>query len=263
MLFDLKGRRKRFIQVSYVILAFLFAVGLIGFGIGGGVSGGFFDAITGGGGGGGGSDISKKEAQRAERAVRANPKNERAWLALARAEYNSAVSGDDYNRNTGEFSEGAGDVLGRTTRAWERYLALDPKKPDPTAATLVIRAYAAQIQLGSTDSPLRAFKRAGEAQEIIAKARPSSIAYFQLAQIRYAIGRIEQGDRAADEAIRRTPRDQRNTVRAQLDDGRKEGLKAKRQVKKAEEQADEAARKARRSGQDPFGATPGQSPLGG
>ena len=40
MLFDLKGKRKRFVQVTYVVLAVLFAVGLIGFGIGGGVSGG-------------------------------------------------------------------------------------------------------------------------------------------------------------------------------------------------------------------------------
>jgi tetratricopeptide (TPR) repeat protein len=260
MLFDLKGRRKRFIQVSYVILAFLFAVGLVGFGIGGNVSGGFFDAIS-GGGGGGGSDASKKEAARYERLVRANPRNERAWLALARAEYSGATTSDDYNSETGEFSEGAADELQRTTRAWERYLALKPRKPDPGTATLVIQAYAAQIQIGSTDSPLAAFKRAGEAQAIIAKARPSSIAYFQLAQIHYAIGKVEQGDRAGAEAIRRTPKDQRNTVRAQLDEVRKEGLKAKRQAKQAEEQATKAAKEARRSGQDPFGAQPGQSPL--
>jgi tetratricopeptide (TPR) repeat protein len=261
MLFDLKGRRKRFIQVTYVALAFLFAAGLLGFGIGGGVSGGFLDALT-GGGGGGGSDFAKEEVERSQRLVRSNPRNERAWLRLARAEYSLATSGDGYDRETGQFSEGAADELERATRAWERYLALDPRRPDPGAATLVIQAYAARIQIGKNGSLLDSFNRAAEAQEIVAKARPSSIAYFQLAQIHYAIGKLAQGDRAGEEAIRRTPRDQRNTVRAQLDEGRKEGLKAKREAKKAEEQASRAAKKARRSGQDPFGAPPGQAPLG-
>jgi hypothetical protein len=260
MLFDLKGRRKRFIQVSYVILAFLFAIGLVGFGIGGNVSGGFFDALS-GGGGGGGSDASKKEVARYERLVRANPKNERAWLALERAQYGVATTSDDYNSETGEFSEGAADELQRTTRAWERYLALKPKKTDPSAARLAIQAYGAQLQLGSTGSPLDTFKRAVEAQEIIVEVQPGSNSYFQLAQMRYLIGNIEQGDRAADEALRRTPRDLRNNVRAQIEELRKEGLKAKRQARKAEEQAATAAKEARRSGQDPFGAPPGQSPI--
>src|SRR5207245_936966 len=43
MLFDLKGKRRRTVQVTYVGLAFLMAAGLIGAGIGCGTSGGIFD----------------------------------------------------------------------------------------------------------------------------------------------------------------------------------------------------------------------------
>ena len=51
MLFDLKGKRKRLVQVVYVGLAILFGGGLVLFGVGGNVSGGLIDAFSGGGGG--------------------------------------------------------------------------------------------------------------------------------------------------------------------------------------------------------------------
>jgi hypothetical protein len=51
MLFDVKGKRKRMIQVVYVILAILFGGSLVLFGTGSGVQGGLLDAFTGGGGG--------------------------------------------------------------------------------------------------------------------------------------------------------------------------------------------------------------------
>ena len=50
MLFDLKGKRKRLIQVAYVILAILFGGGLVLFGVGGNVRGGLLDAFSGSGG---------------------------------------------------------------------------------------------------------------------------------------------------------------------------------------------------------------------
>ena len=47
MLFDLKGKRKRLVQVVYVMLAILFGGGLVLFGVGGNVSGGLIDAFKG------------------------------------------------------------------------------------------------------------------------------------------------------------------------------------------------------------------------
>ena len=257
MLFDLKGRRKRFIQVSYVILAVLFAVGLVGFGIGGATSGGLFDALGGGGGGGSGSDTFEKQVEKLQRSVRAQPTNEKAWAQLARAEYQVATTGSDYDNQTGAFGEGALDELRRSARAWERYLKLEPKTPDATVAAIMVQVYGTLLQSGGGIDAIGSLRQAARAQEIVAEARPSPIAYFNLASIEYLIGRIAAGDRAADEAISRTPKDQRNTVRAQIDEVRERGLKIKRETKKSEEEAAKAAKEAAKTGQDPFGTAPG------
>jgi tetratricopeptide (TPR) repeat protein len=257
MLFDLKGRRKRFIQVSYVILAVLFAVGLVGFGIGGATSGGLFDAIGGGGGSSGASDTFETQVEKLQRSVRAQPTNEKAWAQLARAEYQVATTGEDYDNQTGTFEEGALDELRRSARAWERYLELKPKNPDSSVASIMVQVYGTLLQSGGGIDALGAIRQAARAQEIVAEARPSPIAYFNLASILFLSGRIEAGDRAAEEAISRTPKDQRNTVKAQIEEVRDRGLKIKRATKKEAEQAAEAAKEAAKTGQDPFGAAPG------
>jgi tetratricopeptide (TPR) repeat protein len=261
MLFDLKGRRKRFIQVSYVVLAVLFAVGLVGFGIGGATSGGLFDAIGGGGGGGGASDTFQEQVEKLERSTRAQPSNEKAWVQLARAEYQSATTGSDYDNQTGTFEEGALDELRRSARAWERYLELKPKKPDASVASIMVQVYGTLLQSGGGIDAIGTIRQAARAQEIVAEARPSPIAYFNLASIQFLSGRIAAGDRAAKEAIERTPKDQRNTVKAQIEEIRDRGLKIRRETKKSEEQAAESAKEAAKSGQDPFGASPGSQVL--
>jgi hypothetical protein len=262
MLFDLKGKRKRAVQVTYVILAILFGGSLVLFGIGSDAPGGLVDAITGNPGGGGDqSGVFQDQIDKAKRAAQRNPKEPRAWAAVSQAEFNKARAGGDYDEETGQFSEGAADTLENATRAWERHLALKPRKPDATTASFMVQAYASLLRFGR-GSPLDLFEKAAQAQEIFAEARPSPNSYFGLATIQYQIGEIGQGDEAADEAIRRTPKDQRNVVRSQLEEVRKQGLKAKKELKKSEEQAAKAAREARKAGQDPFGTPPGQAPIG-
>jgi tetratricopeptide (TPR) repeat protein len=262
MLFDLKGRRKRFVQGTYVVLAVLFGGGLVLFDVGSNVQGGLLDAINGNGSGGGGSSFANSEAKRYTRLVRVNPKNDRAWAGLARAQYNVATTSGSFDTNTGQFSQGSVDPLTKATTAWDRYLALKPRKPDAGVATFMVQAYATLLRFGSPSSALDYFKKAARAQGIIAKARPSPISYFNLAAIEYQIGSIKSGDKAGDKAIKLTPKDQRNTVTAQIADARKQGLKFKKQLKKSEKQAAAAAKKARQSGQDPFGPPPGQGGLG-
>jgi hypothetical protein len=259
MLFDLKGRRKRFIQVVYVALAFLFAVGLVGFGIGGGVSGGFFDALS---GGGGGSSSSSELLKRYEQRVRLHPKSEKARLNLVRGRYSAIAGGNDYDRNTGQFSSGAADDLQLVARDWERYLALKPKKPDPGVATIMVQTYAVLLQYNPT-SVLETLRKAARAQEIVNKARPSPNGQYILARIYYFLGETAKGDRAARRALAGTPKDQRNTIRADLRQTKNQGVKAQRAARKQKQLAEQNARKAIKKGQDPFGAQPGSSPLGG
>ena len=161
-----------------------------------------------------------------------------------------------------QFKEGALDELRRSARAWERYLKLEPKKPDATVGVAHGAGLRnpAPVRRGGVDA-LESFEQAARAQEIVAEARPSPIAYFNLAAIQYQIGRIAKGDRAADEAISLTPKDQRNTVRAQLDEARKDGLKIKRETKKAEEQAAEGGEGSAQVGPGPVRAAPGSQVL--
>src|ERR671914_171088 len=58
MLFDLRGRRRRAVQATYLTLAVLMGGGLVLFGIGGDVSGGLFDAFSDRSGGGQGRAAS-------------------------------------------------------------------------------------------------------------------------------------------------------------------------------------------------------------
>jgi tetratricopeptide (TPR) repeat protein len=263
MLFDLKGKRKRTVQVTYVILAILFGGSLVLFGVGSSAPGGLVDAITGNNSGGSGinTDTFERQVKKAQLKARVNPKDPKVWTDLAQAELSLARAGDDFDQQTGQFKEGAVDTVEKATKAWERHLKLKPKKPDANTAALMVQAYATLLRFSRGD-PLAQFEAAAKAQEIFAKERPSPNSWFELATILYQIGKIERGDRAADKAVELTPKDQRNVVQGQIDDTRKQGLKTKRQLAKSEKQAEKAAREARKSGQDPFGATPGQSSLG-
>src|SRR3954454_23661995 len=103
MLFDLQGKRKRVVQVTYLGLAVLMGAGLVFFGVGSGsVSGGLFDAIT-------GKDSNSSSNNSAvnsrikhdQNALKLNPKNQTALADLVRAHYQLAT--DDADPNTGAF----------------------------------------------------------------------------------------------------------------------------------------------------------------
>jgi tetratricopeptide (TPR) repeat protein len=263
MLFDLKGRRKRFIQVTYVILAILFGGGLVLFGVGSNAGGGLADIFGSNSGRSTGSSFAKDDVKRYSTQVQVNPKNERAWAGLAKAEYLVAQSSDAFNTSTGQFSEGAVRPLTQAITAWERYLKLKPRKPNAGVATFMVQAYAANLRFSTSDaSAIQAFKGARRAFEVIAQRHPGSNAYFNVASVSYQIGDIKAGDKAGDKALALTPKDLRNSVKSQIADARKQGLRQKKALKKADKQAAEAAKKARESGQDPFGAPPGQAPFG-
>ena len=249
MLFDLKGKRKRLVQVVYVMLAVLFGGGLVLFGVGGNVSGGLIDAFR--GGGGDTSSVFSDNVQRAERRVARNPKDAEAQLALVRAQFQFASSTEGSDAQTGALTDRGQQAIVDMAQAWERYLKLDPKKVDPNVAGFAALAYGA----------LQDYDKAVKTQELSVKVRPSANGYFQLADFAYRAGDVEKGDQAAKEAVRRSPADQRNTVRSLVKDLKKQGA----QVAKAVEEAKKAQKKAGK-GAEPgtnFGPLPGQGQQGG
>jgi hypothetical protein len=220
MLFDLRGRgRRKTVQVIYVTLAVLMGGGLIFFGIGGSVSGGLFDAIglTGhhNGGGGGGNDILARQERTAEQRVRVNPGDAVAWATLARLRYQQAGQGGNYDQARGQFSQGGLRELTRATAAWERYLKLERRNPDPNVAALMVQAYA--------PTALNQPQPGVQAAEIVASARPSAQTYYELAVFAYAAHQTRKGDLASRQAVQRTPVADRPSVKSQLDAIRKQG----------------------------------------
>lgn len=223
MLFDLRGRgRRRVVRVIYLSLAILMGGGLVFFGIGGSVSGGLFDAIgltnSSGGGGGNISDTFKKNEQAAQKRVTVSPRDPAAWAALVRAQYQRAGQGDSYDQNAQVFTAKGRQTLAKVARNWERYLALKPKRVDPDLAALMVQTYG--------PAGLNKFDKATEAAELIAQATPTAEAYTRLATFAYAAGQSRKGDLAAAKAISLTPKDQRATLKGQLDQAKAQRVTA-------------------------------------
>src|ERR1700754_2740003 len=108
MLFDLRGRRRRVVQVTYLMLALLLGGGLVLFGVGGSVSGGLLDAFKGGGGGGSSVDRALQDrVDREEARLATNPQNAAVLQNLVRDYYQLATSQRD--SGTAGFPEDARD----------------------------------------------------------------------------------------------------------------------------------------------------------
>jgi hypothetical protein len=212
MLFDLRGRgRRRTVQVIYLALAVLMGGGLILFGIGGATSGGLVDALTGGGGGGGGGGASfQKRVEQAQKRTEVAPADKGAWAALARAEYQLAGSGENFDQTTNAFTAKGKQQLRAADRAWQHYLALNPKHPDGDVASLMVQAY------GQDGLNLPA--KAVAAQEIVIDNQPASSGlYANLAVLAYQAGQQRKGELAGAKALSLAPKSQRSVLKQTLD----------------------------------------------
>src|SRR4051812_41882942 len=90
MLFDLRGRRRRVVQGTYLMLALLLGGGLVLFGVGSSVSGGLLNAFKGGGGSSGDSVLQGK-IDKQEKRLQASPRNEVLLQSLVRNYYAKAT----------------------------------------------------------------------------------------------------------------------------------------------------------------------------
>jgi hypothetical protein len=220
MLFDLRGSgRRRTVKIVYITLAFLMGGGLVLFGIGGGggISGGLVDAITErSGGSDDGSDRFRKAEAEALAKTKANPEDAPAWAALARARFQLAGAGANFDTEKSTFTKKGVATLTSAGDAWERYLALNPKKPDDRVASLMVQAF------GALNKP----DKAAEAQEVITDARPTAATFTQLAIFAYQAGQTRKGDLAKNKALELTDPDMRQALKGQLDQAKQSAASA-------------------------------------
>ena len=250
MLFDIRGKRKRVVQVVYAGLAALFLVGFVGFSIGSGNSpGGIFDALgLGGGGSGSTSAAFSQQISSAEARVKKDPKDETGLLNLAKYHYLSGQTQlGQASTPTGapEVTDAARAEFVQAVDNWNRYLKVAPK-PDPFVAGEIAQGYAY----------LNDATGAAQAQAIFAKAKPSANTDGTLALYLYANGDLKGGDAAARKAVAAAPKSSQKQIQQQLEQLGKQARKYK--------QAQAAAASAGTQGaggalQSPFG---GLSPSG-
>src|SRR3954447_23895720 len=127
MLFDLRGRRRRAVQVTYLMLALLMGGGLVLFGVGGDVSGGLLDAFKGGGGSAGDSALNDRIKKEEER-LQTRPRNEVLLQTLVRDYYSNATQ----TRQSGAtFPPEAKDDLRKAGAYWDRYMGV-AERPNPS-----------------------------------------------------------------------------------------------------------------------------------
>lgn len=234
MIFELGGKRKRLIQVIYVCLAFLMFVALVGFGIGGGTSGGIFDALGIGGGSSSSSPQYDAQIQRAEDTLAKNPNDEKALISLARTHFlagQAATSTSDQGQV--QLTDETLAEYRKATDAWERYLETKPKQPDDGVASLMLQAYTA---LAGTDPAQieNDVDQAYRAARIVADARPSFGTYLQLATYAAYAGNDEAADKAAAMARKEAPDStSKNQVDAQVKQAKAQGAAIEKAIKQS------------------------------
>jgi hypothetical protein len=205
MLFDLRGRRRRAVQATYLTLAVLMGGGLVLFGIGGDVSGGLFDAFSDRSGGGSASeDLEERIDQREER-LRANPQNEAILKALIR-DYH-ALAGAQLATGAVEYPEEAKDELSQAANYWQRYLEVEDGEPDASLARVALTLY----DQGALNQP----EEAANAMRIVAEAGNNPDLYLGLVARAAAAGDERTADLAAQKAVDLAPEKQKKQVRQQ------------------------------------------------
>lgn len=209
MLFDLRGRgRRRTVQAIYLSLALLMGGGLVLFGIGSSQSGGLFDAISGNSGSTSATSGIDKRISAAIRATKLTPKDPAPWATLAALRFQRA--GIDEITAAGTYTDSGLNRLKLASVAWQRHLALDPKKPSVRTAKFMVQAYGAT----ALNEPSNAVR----AQEVITAAAdpPSSNLYAQLAALAYTAKDTRTADLAGNRAVALAPAKDRKALRAQL-----------------------------------------------
>ena len=204
MLFDLgTGKKKRFIQVIYGLLALLFLVGFVGFGIGGEVgSGGIADIFT-----GNSSQIEEtqfsEDADEIEKELEAQPRNEELLIELISTRYSAgnALLQTDSETGLPVITEQAEQEYEKAADAWDRYVALNPQQVNTSATTFAVQTFTVLAQNASSETEADTnWAAAAEAQDMLVKRRPTLGNFSNLAFYAYASLDFKRGDAAAERA---------------------------------------------------------------
>jgi hypothetical protein len=209
MLFDLRGRRRRTVQVTYLFLALLMGGGLVLLGVGSDAAGGLLNALSGGDGDetDTGAEIIEERIEKNRNRLAANPEDQKILFTLVRAHYDLAgtkVTDDGRPFVTRESKQELRTAAGY----WERYLEATDE-PSPLLASQVAEMFAPEI--------LNQPKKAQEAAQIVAAKQETSEAYLAVVYYAALAGDTRTADLASQKAVDLAPKDQRKAVKLQAE----------------------------------------------
>ncbi|MEJ7875405.1 MAG: hypothetical protein WKF62_02005 [Solirubrobacterales bacterium] len=220
MIFDLTSPgRKRVVRVVFGFLALIFAVGFVGFGIGGELGGGgILDGLT--GGGSSTSDAFEQQIDDAETAVEESPDDPKALSELVLLRAQSAASQLDVDEETGQpsLTEESREEYEKAVSVWQTYLDTEPQKVDAATARAAVSAYQSLNDINGVI----------DAQGRLAEADPDATSFGLLATFLYLDLQIDKGDKARDQALDESKDSEAKLIEEQLDTYRKQALKAEK-----------------------------------
>lgn len=252
MLFDLRGRRKRVVQVVYAGLALLIALSLFTV-----VGSANVLNLFGGGSSGSPSSVFDSQAAAIEKKLRRDPNNAQLLAREVRVRYSAGSSQVQVDPNTGATSvtQSAIDDFSKAADAWRRYLKVNSGKPDPSLATLAVQALTGTVTAGTPVVDIADnLKAAVGAQKIVTDANPSLGSYATLAQIAYFAGDTATAGQAGRKALQASPKSKQSAVKQALSQYKQSGAQLQKQIKAAQKQVAKGGKQAL---QNPFGGLSG------
>jgi hypothetical protein len=202
MLFDLRGRRRRAVQATYLTLAVLMGGGLVLFGIGGDVSGGLFDAFSDRSGSGDANSQLEKRIERQEKRLATSPDDPDTLAELVRLNYQLASAQTPSGASA--IPEEGKDELRRAGAYWDRYVEATDGEPDPNLARIALFVF--------DTTGLNQPDRAKDVARVLAAEANDSQSYLRLVQLATAAGDTRTAQLAAQKAIDLAPKGQRKAV---------------------------------------------------
>jgi hypothetical protein len=253
MVFDLRGKRKRLVQVVYALLALLMTTSLF-FVVGPVNLNGLF------GNGGGSSTNFDDQAQQVEQKLAKDPKNPKLLASDVRARYTAGSAQVQTDPSTGQTSvtQGAIDDFNRAGDAWLRYLKVAGANPSPSIAAFAVKAFTSTLTTGTSLADVTSnLNAAVDAQKVIVDARPSLGSYATLAQIAYFAGDKQTADQAAQNALQVAPAAQRSSIKGAIAQYKQIGDQIQKQINAAEKAAKANPGAGKQALQNPLGGLSG------
>ncbi|MGB0121096.1 MAG: hypothetical protein WBP55_09120 [Solirubrobacterales bacterium] len=247
MLFDLRGRRKRVIQVIYVLLALIMVASLVVIGLPGNIS-----PFSSGAGGvdTNAAEVSINRSENLEARIAAEPNNLAAKEELIRARTSAGKALSEIDPATGQVivTSAAGVQYDLAADAWDDYLKAAKGNPDPSVALLMAQTFNG-LSIGGTVARFESnSKEAVKAQEIVVEnakqefkkgeGQSPATQMLQLAYFQYLAQDPKAAAATGKEALTFiTDETEIKQFKAQLKTSAQQGASIARQLKAARQQA--------------------------